>query len=531
MRKLVNLLILQILLAIVPVSGPQAAERYASDIARAHLETEAESLVPGGEITVFLALEAAPGWHSYADPSGDAGLPTRIEWELPPELEAGPILWPPAATFREGGLTTYGYSGLVKLPTRIRAGADLSAAAPLSLTAKASWLLCKEICIPEMATLSLTLPVIPSLRSAESGAAIQPSAEVSGLLRHARNDVGAGAFWLAIGGALLGGLILNLMPCVFPVLSLKLLALARKGGDAPRAYLWREAGAYTFGVLACFTVLAGLLLAIQRAGVAVGWGFQMQSPVFVGAMALLLFAIGLTLSGVLRLPVLLGGIQARGSFATGLLAALVATPCTAPFMAGALAVALTLPPLPALLVFEALGLGLAAPFLLVACFPRLVSWLPKPGAWMERLKHILAVPMYLSALWLLWVLAQQLSPPSPSAALGPEGGVPYSAETLARLRGEGAPVFIDATAAWCITCQVNERTSLSDSRVREAFRARGVTVLVADWTRRDDAVTKLLESHGHRGVPMYLYFPPGGEAVALPQILTPSIVLEAIGAE
>ncbi|RZJ13107.1 MAG: thiol:disulfide interchange protein [Rubrivivax sp.] len=384
----------------------------------------------------------------------------------------------------------------------------------------------------------------------------------------------------ALALALVGGLILNLMPCVFPVLSIKALALVR-GGDHKA-----EGLAYTAGVLASFAVLAGVLIALRAGGQQVGWGFQFHSPVFVLVVAYLLFLVGLNLSGFFDLGGSFTGMGASlaarqglaGSFFTGVLAAVVATPCTAPFMGAALAFALAQPAAVMLAVFLALGLGLAMPFLLLAFWPAAQRWLPRPGAWMDTFKQFLAFPMYVAVVWLLWVLAQQAGPDGVALALGGlvliafalwvrragkgvVSGVvaavsavlalsvafavkpvaadahaaaesttePYSAERLADLRAQNKPVFVNMTAAWCISCLVNERVALSRPEVKDAFAKTGVTYLKGDWTREDPSITAVLKAHGRSGVPLYLYYAPGAaEAQVLPQILTPGLVIEAI---
>ncbi len=372
--------------------------------------------------------------------------------------------------------------------------------------------------------------------------------------------------------ALLGGLILNLMPCVFPVLAMKAMALARLGGVGAGA-VRRDAAGYVGGVLCGMVALGGVLLALRAAGAAAGWGFQFTHPAFVAAMAWLMLLVGLNLSGVfaLRGPALAGS---RGAFGTGLLAVLLATPCTAPFMAPAIGAALLLPGWGALLVFAALGLGLALPYALLAAFPALARAVPRPGPWMERLRQFLAFPMYGAAAWLAWVLAQQAGPDGVLAVLA--GGVlvalaawafgagfrggrllaplalagalallpgletaaapariapgePWSAARVAALQAEGRPVFVNLTAAWCITCKVNERVALDTEATRAAFAQRNVAVLVGDWTRGDAAITALLRAHGRDGVPLYLLYPGGGGAPALlPQILTESALREAL---
>ncbi|WP_037301964.1 protein-disulfide reductase DsbD family protein [Rubritepida flocculans] len=387
--------------------------------------------------------------------------------------------------------------------------------------------------------------------------------------------------WQILGLALLGGLVLNLMPCVFPVLAMKAMALAKLSGAA-RGAVRAEALGYTLGVLAGFLAIAGLMLGLRAAGAAAGWGFQFTWPAFVAGMAWLMLAVGLNLSGVfhLRGPSLAGGHL--GSFGTGLLAVVVATPCTAPFMATAIGAALTLPWVQVLGVFAAMGLGLALPYALLGAFPALARVLPRPGAWMERLRQFLAFPMYGAAAWLVWVLAQQTGPDGVLTALA--GGVliglaawaygaaqasggagrlgramaalavlgalallpllssappasaavaahaePWSPARVAELRAEGRPVFVNLTAAWCISCKVNERIAIQTEATQAAMREANVAQLTGDWTRGEPAITALLREHGRDGVPLYLLYPAGGGAPAvLPQILTESILRAAI---
>lgn len=389
--------------------------------------------------------------------------------------------------------------------------------------------------------------------------------------------------WTAILFAFLGGLILNLMPCVFPVLSMKALALAKKGGDAPGA---RAGGiAYTAGVVASFLAIAGLLIALRAGGEQVAWGFQLQSPIVVAALALLFFAIGLNLMGVFEVGGRIQNLGAglgkgdgvTGSFLTGVLAAIVAAPCTAPFMAGAVGAAIAQPAPVALAIFGALGLGMAAPYLALAFSPALIRLMPKPGTWMVRLKQVLAFPMFGSAAWLLWVLVIQAGPNVLALVLAafilagfalwlwglaqrgeaglktkilagltavpvvaavamatpaPPSGLVHEAYTPARLEEllkAGKPVFVNLTAAWCVTCLVNEEVALSGQGLADAFAARGITYLKGDWTNRDPEITRLLEAHGRAGVPLYLFFAAGRrEPVVLPQLLTEGIVIDAV---
>ena len=389
------------------------------------------------------------------------------------------------------------------------------------------------------------------------------------------------SLWRALGAALLGGLILNLMPCVFPVLAMKTMAIARLSSEA-RPVARAHAAGYTVGVLASFAAIGGAVIGLRAFGHAVGWGFQFQSPAFVAVTAWVLFAVGLNLSGVFdingRAANMGQGLTLRrgfiGSFFGGALAVVVATPCTAPFMSVALAAALTAPPAETMALFLALGLGLAAPTVILTLLPGVAMLLPRPGRWMDVLKQALAFPMYAACVWLVWVISLQAGADGVLAAgaglvlvgfaawvlrlghragpilascallampvllLGLGGAQPALAETksdsftptrLAALRAEGRPVFLNFTAAWCVTCLVNERVALSPRAVKDAFAAGNVALLTGDWTRQNADIKAFLAAQGRDGVPLYLYYPPGGKpSVVLPQILTPQIVLKAI---
>ena len=414
-------------------------------------------------------------------------------------------------------------------------------------------------------------------------------------------DVGGGAMSLplALLFALLGGLVLNLMPCVFPVLAIKALGLAQQG-RAPRRERLAHGLAYAAGVLTFFALVALLLLGLRAGGAAVGWGFQLQSPAFVALLAYLFLVLGLGLTGATTLGTRLMGIGAAGpvrghagAFMTGALAALVAAPCTAPFMGAALGYAVTQPWSAALMIVLTLGLGMALPFLLLTLMPQFARWLPRPGPWMERLKQLLSFPMFATAAWLVWVLSVQAGPSgvaavlagmivlafalwlseaarnarspwrqaasvtavvgfgdalslglaleserrppntalAPASASDPAAGItatPYSPMRLAEARAAGRPVFVNMTAAWCITCLVNERVALSGDAVARAFADADILYLKGDWTNRDSAITDYLAAFGRNGVPIYVFYPSGGEPKLLPQILTEAVVLAAL---
>ncbi|MFC3229086.1 protein-disulfide reductase DsbD family protein [Marinibaculum pumilum] len=410
--------------------------------------------------------------------------------------------------------------------------------------------------------------------------------------------------------ALAGGIILNLMPCVFPVIAMKALGLAQKGGAA-RSAIRMHGLAYAAGVLVTFAAIGGALLLVKAGGAAVGWGFQLQSPVFVALMAYLMLAVGLNLSGLFtvgeglmglgqgRLSGSGGGPGHAGAFLTGVLASAVAAPCTAPFMATAIGFALTRSPPVALAVLLAVGLGMALPYLLLTWVPGALRFLPRPGAWMERLRQVLAFPMYAAAAWLVWVLSQQAGPTGVIVVLGgavllafgfwlwqlaksagqaggrrpawrlagggaavlalagavaltfslrpPDlalqadaaaageartGSGPawerYSPARLQALQADGRPVFVNFTAAWCITCKVNEQVALSSASMRELFEAGNVAYLKGDWTNQDPEITRMLERFGRSGVPLYVLFAPDGSIEVLPQILTEAGVAAAL---
>ncbi|MCX8474902.1 MAG: protein-disulfide reductase DsbD family protein [Sphingomonas sp.] len=398
-----------------------------------------------------------------------------------------------------------------------------------------------------------------------------------------------GGWWwtalIAFLGAVLGGLILNIMPCVFPILSLKALSLAKAGDDSgnPRG----EALAYTAGVVLTCLALGGALLAVRAGGVAVGWAFQLQDPRVILVLLLLVTAIALNLAGLFEIPApgFVNRASARGhggAFMTGALAAFVATPCTGPFMGAALGTALILPWPAALAVFGGLGLGIALPFLLLGFVPALRRRLPRPGAWMETLRRILSVPMFLTALALAWVLGRQagtdgmalglgaallasfgfwwagrrqargasqawfpavpllllalaavaLVRPAPAGAERPAiaGAEPFSESRLAALRAENRPVFAYFTADWCLTCKVNEKGAIETEAVTAAFAKAKVAVLVGDWTNGDPALGRFIERHNRAGVPLYLWYRPGAaEPEVLPQVLTQAMLQELAG--
>ncbi len=715
MRRLWTVLLCVMLAA---WAGGGRANVARTDHVTAELVAERSAVQPGASLQIGLRLQHIPLWHTYWRNPGDSGLPTTIEWQLPAGSQIGDIEWPAPKRLPIGPLVNYGHEGELLLPMSFTAPADARPGTNLRLRAKASWLVCHDVCIPESATLELLLPVVAagttpgatawtSLFERAAGTRAQPlkgwSAELqrSGrellLTLQSDNPLAAGAalpavevfpfteqliepafhelhatprgyalrlrlladaqapaelrgvvvaqggsgavwgsatpmvefsaplrevprialpegarrldggaplaaaapsgsigtsLWMALALAFVGGMVLNLMPCVFPVLSIKLLSLAKQAAD-PTA-LRIHALAYGSGVLLSFLALALGLIALQAAGSAVGWGFQLQEPGMVFVLALLFFAIGLNLMGVYEFANLLpqraatwrAQRPASDAFACGVLAVVAASPCTAPFMGAALGYAMTQSPAVALAVFAALGLGMALPYMTLAVSPGWRRHLPKPGLWMERLKQGLAFPMFATAVWLMWVLGQQAGvgamarvlmalvgvalllwlahigglrgvlgkgvsglalaglllwswpavAPDTGAA-GSTAGVAktadgawlaYDEEVLKRLSAEGRPVFVDFTAAWCVSCQVNKRLVLNTDATREAFERANVALMRADWTRRDAVITQALARLGRNGVPVYVLMRPGREPLLLPEILSHAIVNEAL---
>ncbi len=699
---------------------PAGAAPVKTDHVTAELVAEHVAATPGQPLQIGLRLQHIPHWHTYWRNPGDSGLPTTLKWTLPAGSSTSPIDWPAPQRLPIGPLVNYGYEGELLLPLTYTPPADARPGETLTLEARADWLVCSDVCIPEHADLTLRLavaaagtPAAPSAQRAlfERHAAERPIAlagwttrlqqagrdlllelEPKGdapaatgrpllhffphaeqaieparheVLRTARGyairlamidgaslpsrldgvlvsqggayaappwggtrravEVGAtvrpvaaitlpqdavalaaaamaspaslgGAadlgLWAALALAFFGGALLNLMPCVFPVLSIKLLGLAQQSGD--RAALRTQALAYGAGVLLSFLALAAALLALRAAGSAIGWGFQLQEPGVVFVLALLFFALGLNLMGAFEfghlLPQRLAGWRARqpaaDAFGSGVLAVVAASPCTAPFMGAALGFAVTQSPLLALGIFAALGVGMALPYGLLVLLPGWRERLPRPGAWMLRLKQFLAFPMFATVVWLVWVLGQQAGvdgaaralmalvglgflvwlaglpparalagkalgalalaallawswPGASTPALAAPADVPptasadaawqdYDEAAIAQHVASGKPVFVDFTAAWCVSCQVNKRLVLRTDATMQAFAKAGVVLMRADWTQRDARITEALARLGRNGVPVYLLIRPGQEPLLLPEILTGRLVTEAL---
>ena len=695
-----------LLLAEGSIAAPVKTEHVEAELVAAKT-----ALVPGEPITVALRLAMEKGWHTYWQNPGDSGLPTTLAWKLPAGIEAGPIEWPAPRELPVGPLVNYGYEGEVLHLVEVKPQRTLVVGDTVVLAARAEWLVCKEVCIPEGADLALALPVqnaapldprwgapiaasraalprplagwqvtaegrgdtialklVPPAGTADPGAIrffpfapdrIEPSGpqrvirdgdayvmnlpvattltgpldRIAGVVTAAggfgtaqaatidvalAGSVAAGSkpapaappalnlaptrmaggdgltLALAVVSALFGGLILNLMPCVFPVLTLKVLGFATHNDTRPT--LRHEAGAFALGVVLTFVALGTALAVLRAAGEELGWGFQLQSPAVVSALAILFFVLALNLSGVFEFgqlaPSGVTGWTAKNrtldAFGSGILAVVVASPCTAPFMGAALGYAMTGTTATMLVVFVALGVGMALPYVSLAWFPGWRRRLPRPGPWLERFKQVLAFPLYATVIWLAWVLGAQRDndallrlmivllgvgfalwawrivrtggarpwgiagfialagaamvawplfsaeplAPAKSASAGAASDdrewTAFTPATVAALTAAGRPVFVDFTAAWCVTCQVNKRLVLNADDVRARFAEKRVALVRADWTRRDPAITKALSALGRNGVPVYVLYRPGKEPLLLPEVLRRSTMHEAL---
>lgn len=712
MRKATRILLLLFILSFSPPIQAQVHEQApASPLVKVQLIAENDAIKPGVPFAVALRQEITPEWHTYWTNPGDSGLATTVTWALPEGFTANEMQFPTPHRQRTGDLVNYGYNDNVMSIATITPPSVFNDQHEVTLKGKATWLVCKEICIPESQEFELKLPVSdnpapgPWASAFTAARAMMPQSHQAtqtaehdistititldplplpadqlpeeayffphdGLLivhsgeqkmtldnrkitltmkraptRSAAIQRVTGDIWLrtmtgeqsfhfdapvtdktpaptlppasepgqtvtiapaapaptvmettllaALIGAFLGGILLNLMPCVFPVLSLKALSLVHKAHHESRTKVVLSGLSYTAGVLASFALLAFILITLKSSGQHIGWGIQLQSPIFVASMALLLFAIGYLLSGAVTLGGNLIGIGNTlankgghlGSFFTGALAVIVATPCTAPFMGGAVFYAMTQGSAATFAVLLALGFGLALPYLFLTVVPGALRFLPRPGVWMEHFKQFLAFPMIAASIWLVWVLAQQTGSmgvllsllsmlflsfalwlygttqnrprnlwvvikmllavaslvlaicfvtrqPQPVAQTAGQTSEyeDYSAVRLAELRATSQPAFVNMTAAWCISCLANEKATLSTDSVKGFFKDNRITYLKGDWTNYDDAITQYLKEFGRSGVPIYVFYPADQSKapVVLPQVLTPSLVIETI---
>ncbi len=545
------------------------------------LVAEQNEVRPGEPFRVGLHFQMDGEWHIYSDATDNPSPSPEVTWQLPDGFIASPLHFPKDKEFDTAGIPSWGYRHEVLLISEVTPPSHLTAGSSIELLGEVTWIACEKACIPGAKTVSLSLPAT-SLTTAPDPAvtALFAAFEPRGSIVSEINQI-----LPAIGFAFLGGLILNLMPCVLPVISLKVMSFVRMA-EGNRAHILRHGLAFTLGVLLSFWALAGSLLFLQSIGEAVGWGFQLQDPRFVALLAIILFVLGLSMVGVFEMGLTVaakaGGLDRGGNaFWSGVLATVVATPCTGPFLGPVLGYVVTVSPVEAFTIFTSMGLGMASPYLLLSAFPGLVRFLPKPGPWMVLFKEVMGFLLFACVVWLAWVFGAQTDTLAMSfllagfVAIGaacwaygkwaqpPKRGkqriitygfvvilvaiglklaipntltdahndqwIPYSEEHLNELRAEGKPVFLDFTANWCIICQGNE-IFLGLDDVEQRFEDLGVVRMRADWTRRGPAIYQALKRFGRNGVPLYVLYGRDSTAspLILPQTLTKGTIIEAL---
>ena len=510
--------------------GLSAFAQTGADRVFASLVADTTAVIPGKPFTAGLLLKMQPGWHTYSRDPGDSGLPTSIQWDLPPGFKAGEIQWPaPQKKVEADGSKTNVYEGEVLLAVKITPPARL-AAESVTLRGKASWLACRESCVPGSADLSLTLPVAKTAGPAHgelfqkyralipSGEPAPPHSQAS-----AMPVSGMTGFLKYLLFAFLGGLILNIMPCVLPVITIKIYGFINQAGQS-RGRILRLGLAYCAGVFAWFLGLAALIIVFG-----LNWSFQFQSKAFVLAMLLICLLFGLNLLGVFEF-VLPGRFNTRlvaltskegyaGAFVHGLFATLLGSACTAPLLGPAVGFALAQPPPVVFAVFAAIATGMALPYFLLTLNPSWLRYLPRPGMWMVRVKQVMGLLVLATAAWFGFILFHQLTA-KPDA-------FPQKLEAALK---SGRIVFVDFTAEWCINCKVNEKTVLRSEAVQRAFKENNVDFLRADWTNGNPEITRLLKQFGRAGVPLYVIYPADGAGppVVLPELLTRQMVLDGL---
>ena len=564
----------------------------------------------GQKFDIEARFNVPEGWHIYsADPDKDL-TPTKLEFELPAGFALLALEWSKPSKFSFLGMESAGYAGKSGIARAKIAAPPVLDGKPVSIKAKASWLACSDICVPGKSEKELKILTKKSHIEQSDSAEVAISAPavvkpgVGESLKNSPSTPGNAPGLIAmLVAAFMGGAILNLMPCVFPVIGLKILSFSASARESRKASIV-SALAYAAGIVASFIILAALLLFLRNAGENLGWGFQLQNPAFTGLMALLFFAMALSLAGAYEIGAGFagGGMQNMGEAAeskaqklvksalSGVLAVLVASPCTAPFMASALgfAFAAETSAWESFSIFFFLGLGMASPYVLLSLFPSMAKILPKPGAWMEILKQILSIPLFATVIWLVWVYSELSSTsivallsaililsiglrfygiyslphyarttrifavlvcafsalfaisivclPADSSEAAESGSLEippaksaWSEENLKNLLSAGHPVYVDFTASWCLTCQYNKKI-LYSAAVRKLFEKHKIEVLTGDWTNKNAQISRELEKFGRAGVPLNLLYPAGAksEPIILPAVLTRSAIIEAV---
>lgn len=498
------------------------------------LQTNTDRINAGQDILVLAEFDIDRGWHILSPAGGDIGLPTNIDWMLPTGYKLAEVRWSQAREFNNDGLVQYVYEGKAYYLARITPPENAAGKAAFSV--QVSWQACAEECRPESRRFNFTLPVTEKhLLPAKAWYDSLRAAEKTFLLTEDKIPELADepVFLFVLLLAFAGGIILNLMPCIFPVLSLKAIALVK---GAKRSHKARaDALLYTAGVLLSFLLTAFVLAWLRQSGEKAGWGFQLQSPLFVAVLLgifvviLFMFLDLIKVNNPFTDPMVRLSVKARrfSSFLTGVFSVVIATPCTAPFMGIAIGYALTRPVYYYYPIFLTLGLGYAFPFLILGFFPKLLAGiLPKPGKWMVTLKRIFVIPVFLTCVWLGWVLYSQLAA---RPAVNEHAAVwhAYDAGKVSEAVNNGQKVFIDFTAKWCLICLANEKAALDTAEFAEIVREKNILLFKADWTNRNAEITQALEYYGRSSIPLYVYY-DGEKMQVLPQLLTPGVIKDKL---
>ena len=564
------------------------------------LLSQYDQITRGQKFQVFLRMNMEPGWHTYHKNPGDSGMPTEIIWELPEGFTASEIEWPEPVRFENTGIISYGYKNLVFLTINLQAPMNLSIGEKILIKAKVNWLACNDICIPGQANLELILrtgnnslinsklPDNLTTKLINAKNTIIPEAIDMTL------EITKFTFWQSLLFAFIGGILLNAMPCVFPVLGIKIMGFVNQAGSNP-SRIKQHGWVFTLGILLSFWLLSAVLIGLRSSGEKLGWGFQLQNPYFNASLIILLFTFGLNLLGVFEWGNLFIGTGAKiqrkegliGTFFSGILATIVATPCTGPFMGTALGYALSLSVGGIFAIFTSLAIGLSFPYLILSFYPAWVKLLPRPGAWMIFWKELLAFPLFATVVWLLWVFGTQTDTDSIvkmlfsllfiglmawvwknglnpihsfvrktfssflilglvivsgslaiSAAKVNQTSASdikweiYSNDRISELIAEGKSVYVDFTAKWCLQCQVNKRLVFQSNETEsiiKAFKRNNVVPMIADWTQKDPEITQALENLDRVGVPLnVIYSSKLKEPLILPNILSVDAVITAL---
>lgn len=509
----------------------QAANFQQTDKVAVELISAQEGINPTEKVSFIIKFIMKNGWHIFSDNPGEIGMPTSVDWTLPDGYNIIKEQWSIGEDFETDGIIQNGYGSIAYYKVEIQPSPDIWG--DVHFKARVGWLACKGECVPESLRFEFDLPIVhtnnyPSaIWQAENALALQSfemMPNIQGKTPH--------LIWIVFM-AFMGGLILNFMPCIFPVLSLKAISLAH--GSISKKQAKAEALLYFVGVVISFIIMATILMILRLKGEHIGWGFQLQSPVFVGILIVIFTLIFLTLLDFIKIRLpwvnkigrLSVGQKKFNAFMTGFLAVLIASPCTAPFMGVAIGYTLTQPIYIYYPIFLALSIGYALPFSLIALFPKMLHRiLPKPGKWMEILKKIFAIPIFLTCIWLFWVLQNQLN--GNQKTNNDIVWENYNLKKIETLLSENKPVFIDFTAKWCITCLLNEKIALSSKEFANLVENKNITLFKADWTNRDAEISQALQNFGRNSVPLYIYYDGTGGYKILPQILTPDIVRKSI---